>query len=271
MKVAVPESSHGSEAADVPPPPPIVQFASNNNVCTQEMTNVIKMMYNHSWPSYKKIHVRPERDSFRNRRFFVQLHFIWEAEHDALIRKIYDHRMGRRLQQMLEDALLVHWETGEGFRHRRLTNRANRTSTRSSKYTGGSATFMKIKARLLKSLDREVTLAETFKYTHTLKENKARFADQQSQDHYESYTQKLEVATQQSQQSGKDADGSIASVVDPDAVWCETASAPYKNCVYGMGSFFASNLHISTLRPWSASATSRAVEHEKGMDLRLQV
>ncbi|RYR27181.1 hypothetical protein Ahy_B02g061518 [Arachis hypogaea] len=69
-------------------------------------------------------------------------------------------------------------------RHSNLTKRANRVSTRSSKYTGDSATFMKTKARLSKSLDREATLAEKFKNTHTLKENKARFADQQSQDHY---------------------------------------------------------------------------------------
>nr|XP_025628978.1 L-type lectin-domain containing receptor kinase IX.2-like [Arachis hypogaea] len=35
-----------------------------------------------------------------------------------------------------------------------------------------------------KSLDRKVILAKTFKYTHTLKENKVRFAYQQSQDYY---------------------------------------------------------------------------------------
>ncbi|RYR34069.1 hypothetical protein Ahy_A10g048786 [Arachis hypogaea] len=67
------------------------------------------------------------------------------------------------LQTEIEKALLVHWDTDEGFRHQRLTNRANRASARSSKY-------------MSKSLDREVTLAKTFKYTHALKENKARFA-----------------------------------------------------------------------------------------------
>ncbi|RYR25178.1 hypothetical protein Ahy_B02g058829 [Arachis hypogaea] len=64
--------------------------------------------------------------------------------------------------------------------HRHLTNRANRALARSSKYIGGSATFMKTKARLLKSFDRDAMLAETFNYTHTLKENKETFADQQS-------------------------------------------------------------------------------------------
>ncbi|RYR47720.1 hypothetical protein Ahy_A07g033675 [Arachis hypogaea] len=189
-----------------------------------------------------------------------------------------------RLQQMLEDvhegqdhltiwlrlkikkAMLVHWKTEEGFRHQHLTNRANRTSARSSKYTSGSGTFMKTKAKLSTSLDREATLAETFKYTHTVKENKARFADQGSQDHY-----RLEAPTQQSQQSGEDADGSAASVIDPNAVWHETTSAPYKNRVYGLDSFFVSSLRTSTLRPSSISATSRAVEPEEGVDLRLQV
>ncbi|RYR04923.1 hypothetical protein Ahy_B06g084734 isoform A [Arachis hypogaea] len=240
------ESSHGSQPADAPLLPPIVRFALNNNACTQMMTNVIKLI------------------------FFVQLNFIWDKEHDLIIREIYDHRMGRRLQQMLEDvherhghltswfhseikkALSVHWETDEGFKHRLLINGANRASARSSKYTGGSATFMKTKARMSKLLDRDATLAETFKYTHTLKENKARFAYQWSVDHYESYTQRLEATTQQYQQSGEDTSGSVASVVDPAVVWRETDLVPYKNRIYGLGSFLASSLRTST----STSATS---------------
>ncbi|QHO00606.1 uncharacterized protein DS421_13g407910 [Arachis hypogaea] len=136
-------------------------------------------------------------------------------------------------------------------------------SARSSKYIGSSATFMKTKARLSKSLDRDATLAKTFKYTHTLKENKERYADQRSADHYESYMQRLEATTQQSQQSGEDASGFAASIIDPDAVWYETALAPYKNHVYGLGSFFASSLRTSTF----ASATSRTVDPEEGVDL----
>ncbi|RYR64081.1 hypothetical protein Ahy_A03g010224 [Arachis hypogaea] len=83
---------------------------------------------------------------------------IWpdgtSRQDSRLIRKIFDHSMARRLQQMLEDVrehsnhltiwlclyikklLYVHWEIDEGFKRRRLTNRANRTSARSSKYTG---------------------------------------------------------------------------------------------------------------------------------------
>ncbi|RYR59649.1 hypothetical protein Ahy_A05g025560 [Arachis hypogaea] len=125
------------------------------------------------------------------------------------------------LQPVIKKARFVHWEIDDGFWHWHLTNRANNTSTRSFKYTSSSATFLKTKIRLPKSLNREATLAETFKYTYTLKENKETFADQRSQDHYiyESYTQRLEAATQQSQQGGEDAtNGSTAAVVDPDAV-----------------------------------------------------
>ncbi|RYR74523.1 hypothetical protein Ahy_A02g009261 [Arachis hypogaea] len=87
-----------------------------------------------------------------------------------MIRKIFDHWMVRRLQQILEDvcqrrdhltiwlhpdikkALYVHWETGEGFKRHRLKSRANRTLVRSSKYTSGLVTFMKTKARLVSNL-----------------------------------------------------------------------------------------------------------------------
>ncbi|RYR12986.1 hypothetical protein Ahy_B04g070225 [Arachis hypogaea] len=87
----------------------------------------------------------------------------------------------------LKKVLDVHFSTDEGFKHRRLTNRANRALSRSSKYTGGSMIFMKMKSRLSKSLDHEATLAETFKYTHTLKANKERFADERSTAHYVSF------------------------------------------------------------------------------------
>ncbi|RYR64007.1 hypothetical protein Ahy_A03g010166 [Arachis hypogaea] len=246
---ATSKSSHGSEAtADAPPPPPIVKlriwpdgstrliwnagycflvdsclwvvvmFLPNPNACTQEMTTSLD-------PATRRSPLRLGRAAS-----LLQLYFIWDVEHDLTIRKIFDHRMGRRHQQMLDDVL-------HGWDHRIA-------SSRSSKYTGGSATFMKAKDRLLKSLDREATFAETFKYTHTLKENKAGFANQRSRDHY-----RLGAMTQQSQQIGEDAaDGSAASAVDPDVVCHETASVPYKNRVYGVGSFFTSSLRTSTLR-----------------------
>ncbi|QHN94124.1 uncharacterized protein LOC110264740 [Arachis ipaensis] len=108
-----------------------------------------------------------------------------------------------------------------------------------------------------KSLDHDAMMSDTFKYTHTLKEKNERFAYQRVVDHYESYTQRLKVATQQSQCTGDDDNNSAASFVDPDMVWCEVASESYKNRVYGLGSFFTDNLRTSTLRQSSASATSR--------------
>ncbi|RYQ82059.1 hypothetical protein Ahy_B10g100634 [Arachis hypogaea] len=188
------------------------------------------------------------------------LHFIWDAEYDLAIRKIFDYRMGRRLQQMLDDSrptdALAPTGGKEGLVHslgERCGVQASVTSEWSSKYIDDSVIFMKTKARLSKPLGREATLAETFKYTHTLKKNKARFVDQRPQDHYDA------------------ADGSAASVVDPDAVWRETVSTPYKNRIYGMGLFFASSLRTSTLRTSSGSATNRDVQLEEGVDLRLQV
>ncbi|RYR15738.1 hypothetical protein Ahy_B04g072665 [Arachis hypogaea] len=154
------------------------------------------------------------------------------------------------LRPDIKKALYV-WETDEGFKHRRLTNRANRASTMASKYTGGSATFMKKKAKLSKSLDHEATMVKTFKYTHTLKENK-----------------RLETATQQSQRTRDDGNNSAASVVDPDRFWREAASKPYKNRVYGLGSCFADNLRTSTLIHSSSSTTSRPVDPEDGVYLR---
>ncbi|RYR44070.1 hypothetical protein Ahy_A08g040442 [Arachis hypogaea] len=169
--------------------------------------------------------------------------FIWDKTYDAMIRKIFGHWMARRLQRMMcnhfiiwlhtniKKTLYVHWETDEGFRYCRLTSIANRASASSLKYTGRSATFMKIKARL------------------------------------ESYTQRLEAATQQSQHTGEDSNKSANSVVNPYMVWRDTAFEPYKNRVYGLGSFFTNNLCISILRASSASITI-PVEVEDSIDLR---
>ncbi|RYR08337.1 hypothetical protein Ahy_B05g075982 [Arachis hypogaea] len=202
--------------------------------------------------------------------------------------------MGRQLQQMLEDvhekhdhlttwlsleikkALYVYHETDKGFKHRRFTNKANRASAKSSKYTGDSATFMKTKARLSKLLDHNTTLVKTFKYTHILKENKERFADQQFTYHYVSKHLILSPIRRdrKPQLSNltevEDVSGSATSVVDPNAVWRKTALVPYKNCVYGLGLFFANNLRTSKLRPSSAFAPSQTVNPEEGFDLRLQ-
>ncbi|XP_025615480.1 uncharacterized protein [Arachis hypogaea] len=181
--------------------------------------------------------------------FFVQEKFIWDKIHDAIIRKIFDHRMVRRLQQMLEDvcerrdhltigsifsnikkAMYIHWETNEEFKRRYLMNRANRASSKSSNYTCGLATFMKTKVKL-----------------------------------------KLEAVTQQSQQTGDNENNSTTIEVNPNTVWGKTATKTFKNCSCGLRSFFADNLRTFTLRPSSASTTIRPIDPEDGVDLRGQV
>ncbi|RYR26904.1 hypothetical protein Ahy_B02g061213 [Arachis hypogaea] len=91
------------------------------------------------------------------------------------------------LRPDIKKELNVHFSTDEGFKRHHLTNRTNRASPRSSKYTGGLATFMKTKSRLSKLLEGEATLAETFKYIDTLKANKEIFADERSVVHYVSF------------------------------------------------------------------------------------
>ncbi|RYR04576.1 hypothetical protein Ahy_B06g084340 [Arachis hypogaea] len=163
------------------------------------------------------------------------------------------------LHSDIKKALYVHWETDEGFMYRRLTNKANRALSRSSKYTISPTTFMKTTARLSKSLDRDAMIAKIFKYTHILKENKEIFADQRATDHY------------QSQHIRDDGNNSATSEVDPNTVWHETASEPYKNCIYGLGSFFADNLCTFILRPSSTFATNQLVDLEDGVDLKKQM
>ncbi|RYR39127.1 hypothetical protein Ahy_A09g044578 [Arachis hypogaea] len=242
------KSSHDSEVAALPP---TIAFAEPECVylgdyeCHQDDVRLVLA-------SYTKIPAETKQCWFDK---WVAITF--DAKHDLAIQKIFDYRIGRQLQQKLDDVChsrdqWMRWlrlkENDARFRHQHLTNRANRALERSFKYTSGSATFMKMKAKLSKSLDREATLTESFKYTHMLKENKAKFVDH-----------------------GEDAtDGSAASVVDPDAIWREIASTPYKNRLYRMGSFFASSLHTSMLRPSLGSTTSRSVQLEECVDLRLQ-
>ncbi|RYR09572.1 hypothetical protein Ahy_B05g077939 [Arachis hypogaea] len=195
-----------------------------------------------------------------------------------MTRKIFDHWAGKPLQQMMSDicqrcnnlmiwirpdikkALETHFSIDEGFKLHRLTKVANRASPRSSSYTSGSATFMKTKSRLSKSLDRKSTLVETFKYTHTLKANKERFSDE-----------RLEATTQQSQPpSEDDVTGTETSVVDPDRVCHKTTSKPHKNCRFELGSFLASGIRSSALAASSTSATSPA-DPQKVVDWREEV
>ncbi|RYR57197.1 hypothetical protein Ahy_A05g022934 [Arachis hypogaea] len=151
------------------------------------------------------------------------------------IRKGRDH-LTSWIHPAIKKELEAYFRNDEGFKRRYLMNVANRVSVKSSKYTGGLATFMKTKSKLSKLLDREATLAEIFKYSHTLKANKERFVTKQSQPPIEN-----------------DKAGSKTSVVDPYRVWRETASQPHKNSRFKMGSFFTSGLCSSSLATSSTS------------------
>ncbi|RYR47017.1 hypothetical protein Ahy_A07g032915 [Arachis hypogaea] len=176
-------------------------------------------MYDHPWTSYTKIPTETRERWFQKWEF----KFIWDTEHNLMIKNIYNHRAAKQLQEMMSDELEAHFRTNKGFKCRRLTNVTNKASPRSSKYMGGSATFKKTKSRLSKSLDHKVTLAETFEYTHTLKANNKRFAHKWSTAYYPS--------------SGNDDPDSNTLVVDPDRVWRETTSEPHKNRPFGWGHF----------------------------------
>ncbi|XP_052112934.1 uncharacterized protein LOC107486636 [Arachis duranensis] len=150
------------------------------------------------------------------------------------------------------------------------------TSDRSSKYTDDSTTFMKTKARLICSYSNfvinlviffDISLVGilTYCFNATCVVEVVRLlgdigGDLHLHPHFEgeqreiclsteSYIQRLEAATEQSQQSGEEVSGSVTSVVDPNAIWHETASAPCKNRVYRFGLFFVSSFYTSTMRP----------------------
>ncbi|RYR43840.1 hypothetical protein Ahy_A08g040237 [Arachis hypogaea] len=120
----VSESSHKSEPADFPLPPPIIR-------CT--LYGTMSMML----PSGRYTTIEWVGGCNRCRRMLLGAgppHDLTPSENQE-------------------------GSTDEGFRQRRLTNRANKISAKSSKYTGDSATFMKTKTKLSKSLNRDVTLA----------------------------------------------------------------------------------------------------------------
>ncbi|MED6169021.1 hypothetical protein PIB30_017387 [Stylosanthes scabra] len=68
-------------------------------------------------------------------------------------------------------------------------------------------------------------------------------------------------------------DDESPATVDPDIVWRQTLSEPYKNRVYGAGGFFASSLRRSGYAGSSASASSchTGPPAPKVVDLREQV
>ncbi|MED6209689.1 hypothetical protein PIB30_057165 [Stylosanthes scabra] len=181
--------------------------------------------------------------------------FTWSKVHDSTIKKIFDHRASKRFSGMMEDvrkrkeqltqwcrpelkkAIYNFWETNERYKHTEATNKANRASEKAAKYTGGSATPMQTKNKMTKSFDRPVSMAEVFKQTHTLKENKEKFADKRSADIWNEYINNIAITTQRA------AEFRTSAPMDPDEVWLQTVSEPdAKNHIYDVGGFLASTL-----------------------------
>ncbi|MED6172358.1 hypothetical protein PIB30_049378 [Stylosanthes scabra] len=154
------------------------------------------------------------------------------------------------MSEMLRGRLLHRFATDEGFKKRQASSKVNRASSKGGcLHTGGSATIPKTRARMTRSLDREPTDAEVFRETHTRKRDRS-IVEKRVDDLL--FSANLEQATQQAQEEGDES----AATVDPNIVWRQTLSEPYRNRVYGAGGFFASSLCKSGYAGSSASASS---------------
>ncbi|MED6211227.1 hypothetical protein PIB30_071741 [Stylosanthes scabra] len=69
-----------------------------SNASTQEMSDVVKLMYNTPWLSYSKVPIE-----VKNRWFdkWMENFYFEEPVNPILVRKTFDYRMGLILQQML--------------------------------------------------------------------------------------------------------------------------------------------------------------------------
>ncbi|MED6170106.1 hypothetical protein PIB30_027706 [Stylosanthes scabra] len=213
--------------------------------------------------------------------------FTWPEEQKKQIRKVYDYRAGRRYQQIMADLrdrelrrlkwmsdtlrgqLLHRFATDEGFKKRQASSKKNRASSKGGcLHTGRSATISKTRARMTRSLDREPTDAKVFRETHTRKRDRS-IVEKRADDLLIEFSANLEQATQQAQEEGDES----AATVDPNVVWRQTLSEPYRNRVYGAGGFFASSLRKSGYAGSSASASSSHIGPAdlEVVDLREQV
>ncbi|MED6208394.1 hypothetical protein PIB30_044584 [Stylosanthes scabra] len=213
--------------------------------------------------------------------------FTWDKKHDELVKAIFNTRPSKRFSGMMEDvrerkehltqwcrpelkkALYHYWETDEKYLHRQAMNKRNRASKKCVINIGGPAAPMQTKAKMTKSLDRPMSMAEVFKQTHTLKANKEQFADKWSSDIWDDFTNNTTIATQQAAESGTNA------TVDPDQVWRQTVfERSEKNHVFGIGGFLASTLRTSVFTPQASSVSLTSPPPtcpEEAVDLREQV
>ncbi|MED6218948.1 hypothetical protein PIB30_031288 [Stylosanthes scabra] len=240
-------------------------------------------MLNEPWINYSEIPADVQK------RWFEKWAegFTWPEEQKKQIRKAYNYRAGRRYQQIMADLrdgelqrlkwmtetlrgqLLHRFATDEGFKKCQASSKKNRGSSKGGcLHTGGSVTIPKTRARMTRSLDREPTDAEVFRETHTRKRDRS-IVEKRVDDLLTEFSANLEQATQHAQEEGDEG----AVTVDPNVVWRQTLSEPYRNRVYGAGGFFASLLRRSGYVGFSASASSSHTgpADPKVVDLREQV
>ncbi|MED6188080.1 hypothetical protein PIB30_082593 [Stylosanthes scabra] len=129
---------------------------------------------------------------------------------------------------------------------RSAVNKVNWASSKGGfLHTGGSATIPKTRARMTRSLDRQPTNVEVFRETHTWKRDKS-IVEKRADDLLTEFSANLKQATQQAQEEGDES----AGTVDPNVVWRQTLSEPYKNWSgYGGSSTFDTSSHASPAGP----------------------
>ncbi|MED6158474.1 hypothetical protein PIB30_033007 [Stylosanthes scabra] len=241
-------------------------FSPDNNECTQAISDTIELLLNEPWINYSEI-----QEDVKRRWFDKWAEgFTWPEEEKKEIRKSYDYRAVRRYQQIMRDLregelqrlkwmkerlrkmLLDRFANDPGCKKRQASSKKNRASSKGGcLHTGGSATITKTRARMTRSLDRLPTDVEVFRETHTRKRYRS-IVEKRAEDLLTEFSANLDEATQRAQEEGDES----PATVDPNIVWRQTLSEPYKNRVYGAGGFFASSLRRSGYADSSASASS---------------
>ncbi|MED6173188.1 hypothetical protein PIB30_056881 [Stylosanthes scabra] len=188
-------------------------FKPGNNACTQEISNVIKLMLNESWIMYSEIPADVKKR--------------WRSLHGSKKR----NGISRRPMTTRRGGA-----TNRSCRISGLTvNKVNRASSKGNYlYNGGSTMIPKTRARMTRSLDCPPTKAELFRETHTRKCDK-HIVEKRADYLLTEFSANFKQATQRAQEEGDES----AGTVDPNVVWHQTLSEPYKNWVYGAEGFFA--------------------------------
>ncbi|MED6212287.1 hypothetical protein PIB30_081827 [Stylosanthes scabra] len=243
-------------------------------------------MYDTPWLSYSKVPIEVKDRWFDK---WMESFYFQEPVNPILVRKTFDYRMGRIVQQMLRKVRLGNEEstgwitpalkrevqnkfaTDEGFQRCSATNKVNQASAKGgSLHCGGSATIPSTQERM--ELNREPTLAEVFKQTHTRKTNKEKWVDDRSARLNDVFITELDTRTQATQQSAHEGnDSNTPVVVDPDEVWRDVVGEPRKNRLYGVGSYFSRTLRTDPLLRSSKGTSEPSLSQHTVEELRTQI